>query len=95
MLSAALFHAAGPARLAGLARCFGAQTQKGPVFEVLRIVAGGHEYPMLWDVTHAELGLPLRDAKFFTRTDFCVPPAALLWRKNALYLRLVRASQLV
>lgn len=61
-----------------------------PTYEVLRVVAGGNEPPMLSDVSHAEMGLPLRDARFFEDSRFCVPPAALLWRRGALYVRLVR-----
>lgn len=47
---------------------------------------------MLLDRSPSDLGLPPRDANFFERSAFCVPPAALLWRKDALFVRLVRAT---
>lgn len=82
---------AGRAPGAVRARLFGSSA--APPYEVLRIVAGGSEPPLLADLTHTELGLPSRDALFFERSEFCVPPAALLWRRDALLVRLVSRTE--
>lgn len=69
------------------------QRQSAPEirFEVLRLSVSSAE-PQLLDASAAELGVPARDASLFQSNEFCAQPASLLWRGDALFLRLVRSE---